>query len=136
MGLDWIFVCFDSGSILLGVKNCRTKFTVNSRFGSGLLNACVILDFLYDFKKKILRWESVMKKKKEPWWIIVGVLAIAFIIYTWIDKDILAVYGIMPKEQMIPMVATIIAVTLVKVAAITLGILLIKWIIKRFINRK
>lgn len=77
-----------------------------------------------------------MKKKKEPWRIIVGVLAIAFIIYTWIDKDILAVYGTMPKEQMIPMVATIIVVTLVKVAAITLGILLIKWIIKRFINRK
>lgn len=77
-----------------------------------------------------------MKKKKEPWRIIVGVLAIAFILYTWIDKDILAVYGTMPKEQMIPMVATIIAVTLVKVAAITLGILLIKWIIKRFINRK
>lgn len=77
-----------------------------------------------------------MKKKKEPWRFVVGVLAIAFIIYTWIDKDILAVHGTMPKEQMIPMVATIIAVTLVKVAAITLGILLIKWIIKRFINRK
>ena len=77
-----------------------------------------------------------MKRKKEPWRIIVGILAIAFIIYTWIDKDILDVYSTMPKEQMIQMVATTIAVTLVKVAAITLGILLIKWIIRHFTEQK
>ena len=77
-----------------------------------------------------------MKRKKEPWRIIVGILAIAFIIYTWIDKDILDVYSTLPKEQMIPMVATTIAVTLVKVAAITLGILLIKWIIRHFTGQK
>ena len=77
-----------------------------------------------------------MKRKKEPWRIIVGILAIAFIIYTWIDKDILDVYSTMPNEQIIPMVATTIAVTLVKVAAITLGILLIKWIIRHFTGQK
>ena len=77
-----------------------------------------------------------MKRKKEPWRIIVGILAIAFIIYTWIDKDILDVYSTMPNEQIIPMVATTIAVTLVKVAAITLGILHIKWIIRHFTGQK
>lgn len=41
------------------------------------------------------------------------------------DKYILNVYSTMPKEQMIPMIATTIAVTLLKVAAVTLGILLI-----------
>ena len=77
-----------------------------------------------------------MKRKKEPWRIIVGILAIAFIIYTWIDKDILDVYSTMPNEQIIPMVATTIAVTLVKVAAITLGILHIKCIIRHFTGQK
>lgn len=78
----------------------------------------------------------MMKTKKEPWRIVVGILAIAFIIYTWVDKDILAIYGTMPTEQMIPLVVTTIAVTLVKVAAITLAILLIKWIFKRFTRKK
>ena len=41
------------------------------------------------------------------------------------DKYILDVYSTMPKEQMIPMIATTIAVTLLKVADVTLGILLI-----------
>ena len=77
-----------------------------------------------------------MKRKKEPWRIVVGILAMAFIIYTWIDKDILDIYSTMPKEQMIPMIATTIAVTLLKVAAITLGILLVKWIFKRFTRGK
>ena len=52
------------------------------------------------------------------------------------DKYILDVYSTMPKEQMIPMIVTTIVVTLLKVAAITLGILLIKWIIKRFTRGK
>ena len=52
------------------------------------------------------------------------------------DKYILDVYSTMPKEQMIPMIVKTIVVTLLKVAAITLGILLIKWIIKRFTRGK
>ena len=52
------------------------------------------------------------------------------------DKYILDVYSTMPKEQMIPMIATTIAVTLLKVAAVTLGILLIKWIIRHFTGQK
>ena len=52
------------------------------------------------------------------------------------DKYILDVYSTMQKKQMIPIIATTIAVTLLKVAAITLDILLVKWIIKRFTRGK
>ena len=68
-------------------------------------------------------------KKKEPWRIIVGVLAIIYIIYMWVEKDILAIYASMPKEEALPLVVTTIVVSLVKVAAIAVGILLIKWIV-------
>jgi hypothetical protein len=41
----------------------------------------------------------------------------------------------MPKEQVNSLIATTIAVFLIKVAAITGGILLIKWIISKFKNK-
>ena len=69
------------------------------------------------------------KKKKEPWRIIVFIIAVLFIVYRWIEKDVVAIYTTMPKEQVAPLIATTIAVSLVKVAAITGGILLIKWVV-------
>lgn len=71
------------------------------------------------------------KKKKEPWRIIVGIISIAYIIYMWAKKDIVTIYTSMPKEQIIPLVATTIAVSLLKVLAIVGGILLLKWIISK-----
>ena len=38
-------------------------------------------------------------QKKEPWRIIVAIISIAFIIYMWVEKDILAIYSSMPAEQ-------------------------------------
>jgi hypothetical protein len=38
-------------------------------------------------------------------------------------------------RQLVPLIATAIAVSLIKVAAITGGILLIKWIISKFKNK-
>ena len=67
--------------------------------------------------------------QKEPWRIIVGVISIGFIVYMWIEKDIAGIYATMPQEQVVPLVATTVAVSLVKVAAIAGGILLIKWIV-------
>ena len=61
--------------------------------------------------------------------IIVGGLAIAYIIYMWITKDIFSIYRTMPKEQAMPLVITTVAVSLCKVAALTGAILLIRWII-------
>ena len=75
------------------------------------------------------------KKKKEPWRIVVGILAIAFIVYMWVEKDIMAIYSTMPKEQAVPLIATTAAVSLIKVAAIAGGILLMKWIIAKVKNK-
>ena len=79
--------------------------------------------------------ENKNNKKKEPWRIIVGILAIIFIVYMWVKKDVVTIYTTMPKEQVAPLIATTIAVSLIKVAAITGGILLIKWIISKFKNK-
>lgn len=75
-------------------------------------------------------------KKRESWRIIVAIISIVFIIYMWVKKDIVAAYDTMPADQMVPLVATTIAVILVKVAAITLAILFIKWIAKRITKKK
>ena len=75
------------------------------------------------------------KKKKESWRIIVGIIAIAYIVYMWVKKDIMTIYTTMPKEQVAPLIATTIAVSLIKVTAIAGGILLIKWIISKFKNK-
>ena len=75
------------------------------------------------------------KKKKEPWRIVVGILAIAFLVYMWVEKDIMAIYSTMPKEQVVPLIATTAAVSLIKVAAIAGGILLMKWIIAKVKNK-
>ena len=71
------------------------------------------------------------KKKTEPWKIIVGIIAIAYIVYMWVEKDIMTIYTTMPKEQVVSLIVTTILVSLIKVAAIVGGILLIKWIISK-----
>ena len=62
----------------------------------------------------------MQEKKHEPWRIVVGILAIAFIVHMWVEKDIASTYAALPKEQ------------LLKVAAMAGGILLVKWIIGKF----
>ena len=74
-------------------------------------------------------------KRKEPWRMIVGIFSIVFIVYLWVKKDILTIYATMPKEQFLPLIATTIAVSLIKIVAITGGILLIKWIIHKVIKK-
>ena len=56
-------------------------------------------------------------------------MAIAFIVYTWVAKDIASAYASLPREQLLPVILTSLAVTLLKVAAMAGGILLVKWII-------
>ena len=75
-------------------------------------------------------------KKKEPWRIIVGLIAILYIVYMWIEKDIAAIYSTMPKEQVLPLIATTVVVSLVKVCAIAGAILLIKWLAGKLTGRK
>lgn len=70
-------------------------------------------------------------QKKEPWRIIVAIISIAFIIYMWVEKDILAIYSSMSAEEAFPLIVTTIVVSLVKVGAIAVGILIVKWIIEK-----
>ena len=79
--------------------------------------------------------ENKNKKKREPWRIVVGVIAISYTVFMWIKKDIMAIYASMPAEQVAPMIATTIAVSLLKVAAMAGGILLIKWIVGKFTGK-
>ena len=71
------------------------------------------------------------RKKKEPWRITVFILAVAFIVFMWVKKDIAAIYATMPEEQIVPLIVTTIAVSLLKVAAFAGVMLLIKWIISK-----
>ncbi len=74
-------------------------------------------------------------KKKEPWRITVGIISIAFIVYMWVEKDIMTIYTSMPREQVVPLIATTIAVSLIKVAVIAGGIMLIKSVISKVKNK-
>ena len=73
--------------------------------------------------------------KKEPWRILVGVLAIGWIVYMWVKKDIAAIYATMPPEQILPLVVTNVAVTLLKVIGIAAVILLVKWLAGKLSNQ-
>ena len=69
------------------------------------------------------------KKKIELWRIIVFIISIMFIIYMWSKKEIAEIYATMPQEHILPLIVTTLAVSLLKVAAIALGVLFIKWIV-------
>ncbi len=71
------------------------------------------------------------KKQKEPWRIVVFIISVLFIAFMWVKNDIVSIYTTMPKEQVIPLIATTVLVSLIKVAAIAGGILLIKWIVSK-----
>ena len=57
-------------------------------------------------------------KKKEPWRIVVFLISVAYIVFMWVRKDIAALYAAMPADQAAPLIATTIAVSLLKAAAI------------------
>ena len=65
-------------------------------------------------------------KKKETWRIIVGIIAVGYIIFMWVKKDIVSIYTTMPQEEIIPLIVTTMAVSFIKVALLTGGILLVK----------
>lgn len=69
--------------------------------------------------------------KKEPWRVIIFVISILFIVFMWVKKDIAEIYTTMPGELIVPLIATNIAVSLMKVGLIAGVVLLIKWIIKK-----
>ena len=68
-------------------------------------------------------------KKKEPWRVAAFVLSVLLIVFLWSKKDIASIYETMPREQIFPLVATTLAVSLLKIAVISGAVLLIKWLI-------
>ena len=69
------------------------------------------------------------------WRIFVAIIAVSYIVFMWVKKDIVTVYSTMPKEQIVPLIVTSIVVTLAKVVGITAIILLIKWIVGKVKNK-
>ena len=76
------------------------------------------------------------KKKIEPWRIIVFTISILVIAFMWVKNDVISIYTTMPKEQVVPIIATTIFVSLIKVSAIAGGVLLIKWIVGKIKGSK
>ena len=73
-----------------------------------------------------------MKERKlAPWRIIAALAAVIFIVYMWVKKDIASVYSTLPPEQLLPVIVTTVAVTLLKVGLLTGIILLVKCGIRR-----
>ena len=50
----------------------------------------------------------------------------------WAKKDIVSIYSTTPKEQLLPLIATTLAVSLIKVLMLAGAILLVKWITGKF----
>ena len=82
------------------------------------------------------KMERNNKKKTEPWRIIGFVMAVAFIIFMWVKKDIAEIYATMPSDQIAPLILTTVAVSLLKVAAIAGAILFIKRIVGKIKNKR
>ena len=76
------------------------------------------------------------QKKKESWRILIFVIAVLWILFMWMKKDIMTIYTTMSKEQIAPLIATTVAVTLLKVAAIAVGLFLIKWIVSKIQKKR
>lgn len=71
------------------------------------------------------------RNRREPWRIVVGIISILFIAYMWVKKDIMAIYTTMPQEEVLPLIVTTLAVSLLKVAVIAGGILFAKWVVNK-----
>ena len=69
------------------------------------------------------------QRKNAPWRWVVGILAIGYILWMWVKKDVLSIYAGLPAEQAMPLIVTTVAVSLLKTAALAGLILLGKWLL-------
>ena len=80
--------------------------------------------------------DKVMKGKKvELWRLVVGIISIAYIIFMWVKKDIVADLSAIPAEALLPLILTNVGVSLLKILAIAAVVFLIKWLITKFKNK-
>ena len=71
------------------------------------------------------------QQKNTPWRWVAGILAICYIVWMWVKKDVLSIYASLPAEQALPLLITSVAVSILKVAALAGLILLGKWLLGR-----
>lgn len=71
-------------------------------------------------------------KKIVPWRLAVGLLSIAYIVYMWVRKDVAGVWSTLPREDLLPVVLTSVAVSVLKIAAIAAAVFLARWLISKF----
>ena len=71
-------------------------------------------------------------KKSEGWRIAVALLSVTYIVYMWVKKDIAGIWGSLAKEELLPVVLTSTAVSLLKIAAIAAVFFLTRWLIRKF----
>ena len=69
--------------------------------------------------------------KKESWRYVVSGLSFAYIIFLWVRKDIGSIWATMPADRLLPVAVTSIAVTVLKVALIAGGVVLLKRILSK-----
>ncbi len=69
--------------------------------------------------------------KKAPWRWAVGLVSAAFIVYLWSTKDVAGSYGDLTREELLPLLATNLAVTLVKVLGIAAVVWLVRWLVAK-----
>ena len=70
-------------------------------------------------------------KKTEKWRITIFVLAVLFIIFMWVIKDIGKVAETVPSDRLVPVVVTSLAVSILKFALIAGVVFLVKWLIDK-----
>ena len=74
-------------------------------------------------------------KKVEPWRIAAFIIAVAFIIFMWVRKDVAEIYATMPKEEIAPLIATTVAVSLMKIALIAGAFFHVKWFVGKIAKK-
>ena len=70
--------------------------------------------------------------KKAPWRWAVGLVSAAFIVHLWSTKDVAGSYGDLPREELLPLLTTNIAVTLLKVVGIAAVVWLARWLVAKW----
>ena len=75
-------------------------------------------------------------KRIAPWRIIVFIISVLALVLLWARKDITEIYAPVPEEQIFPMIATTVAVSLLKVIVISVAVFVIKWIIDKVKTKK
>lgn len=77
-----------------------------------------------------------MKNNKiEPWRLVICIIAIIYIIFIWVKKNIVSVLEIVPKDEVVIVIITTILVSILKVGIFAFIFRFIKWLINK-VNKK